>query len=139
MYTYDIDAAAMFDDRTDQFAKFGVPLEDIERVRSAVDDMWADAPGGWVYEWSRVARDYAERGDHRMASLVYGCEVHRHLDRSATVPDGDDAALEVHRKAVGRQLKLLELVLQRLDPGGVRQAGELGCIRPTADTRTARY
>lgn len=73
MYTYDIDAAAMFDDRTDQFAKFGVPLEDIERVRSAVDDMWADAPGGWVYEWSRVARDYAERGDHRMASLVYGC------------------------------------------------------------------
>lgn len=73
MYTYDIDAAAMFDDRTDQFAKFGVPLEDIERVRSAVDDMWDDAPGGWVYEWSRVARDYAERGDHRMASLVYGC------------------------------------------------------------------
>lgn len=73
MYTYDIDAAAMFEDRTDQFAKFGVPLEDIERVRSVVDDMWADAPGGWVYEWSRVARDYAERGDHRMASLVYGC------------------------------------------------------------------
>lgn len=73
MYTFDIDAAAMFEDRTDQFAKFGIPLPDIERVRSAVDDMWADAPGGWCYEWSRVARGYAERGDHRMASLVYGC------------------------------------------------------------------
>ena len=49
MYTYQIDAAAMFEDRTDQFAKFGVPLSDIERIRAAVTDMWADAPGGWVY------------------------------------------------------------------------------------------
>ncbi|OBH45690.1 alpha/beta hydrolase [Mycobacterium mantenii] len=73
MYTYDIDTAAMFDDRTDQFAKFGIPLGDIERVRAAVDDMWADAPGGWVYEWSCLASEYAERGEHRMASLVYGC------------------------------------------------------------------
>lgn len=73
MYTYDIDTAAMFEDRTDQFAKFGIPRDDIERVRSAVDDMWSDAPGGWVYEWSSLASEYAERGEHRMASLVYGC------------------------------------------------------------------
>ncbi len=51
MYTYDIDAQAMFDDRTEQFAKFGIPPEDIERVRAAVTDMWTDAPGGWVFEW----------------------------------------------------------------------------------------
>lgn len=73
MYTYDIDVADMFVDRTDQFAKFGVPLDDIERVRAAVTDMWADAPGGWSYEWSKLANEYADRGDHRMASLVYGC------------------------------------------------------------------
>jgi esterase FrsA len=73
MYTYDIDTAAMFDDRTHQFEKFGIPLDEIQAVRAATTDMWADAPGGWVYEWSRLAEKYAEDGDHYMASLVYGC------------------------------------------------------------------
>jgi esterase FrsA len=72
VYTYDIDAAAMFEDRTHQFEKFGIPLDEIERVRAAVTDMWADAPGGWVYEWSKLAKAYAD-DDHRMASLIYGC------------------------------------------------------------------
>ncbi|OBJ01603.1 alpha/beta hydrolase [Mycobacterium sp. 1465703.0] len=73
MYSYNVDPGAMFEDRTDQFEKFGIPRADIERVRSAVDNMWTDAPGGWVYEWSQLASEYAERGDHRMAALVYGC------------------------------------------------------------------
>ena len=73
MYTYDIDAADMFADRTQQFEKFGIPRDDIERVRVAITDMWADAPGGWPYEWSRLAAEYADRGDHYLASLVYGC------------------------------------------------------------------
>jgi esterase FrsA len=73
MYTYDIDAADMFEDRTHQFEKFGIPLDDIQRVRAAVTDMWADAPGGWPYEWSKLAREYADRGDHFLASLTYGC------------------------------------------------------------------
>ena len=73
MYTYDTDAAAMFDDRTHQFEKFGIPLDEIESVRAATTDMWADAPGGWVYEWSRLAEKYADRGDHYLASLTYGC------------------------------------------------------------------
>ena len=60
-YTYEIDVQAMFDDRTDQFEKFGIPLGDIEKVRAAVTDMWADAPGGWGYEWSKLAGAYAER------------------------------------------------------------------------------
>ncbi len=72
MYTYDI-AQDMFDDRTVQFAKFGVPLKDITRTRAATTDMWTDAPGGWVYEWSKLAQRYADQGDHWMASLVYGC------------------------------------------------------------------
>jgi len=73
MYTYEIDTAAMFEDRTDQFEKFGIPRDEIERVRAATTDMWADAPGGWVYEWSKLARQYAERGEHYLASLTYGC------------------------------------------------------------------
>jgi esterase FrsA len=73
MYTYDICAADMFTDRTQQFQKFGIPLDDIKRVGAAITDMWADAPGGWVYEWSKLAADYADRGDHYLASLTYGC------------------------------------------------------------------
>ena len=75
MYTYDIDTAAMFDDRTHQFEKFGIPLDEIERVRAASTDMWADAPGGWVYEWSRLAEKYADRGDHYLASDLWLREV----------------------------------------------------------------
>jgi esterase FrsA len=73
MYTYDISAADMFEERTQQFEKFGIPLEDIEKVAAAVTDMWADAPGGWVYEWSKLAQNCADRGDHYLASMVYGC------------------------------------------------------------------
>ncbi len=73
MYTYDVNAADMFTDRTHQFEKFGIPLDDINRVAAATTDMWADAPGGWVYEWSQLAREYADRGDHYLASMIYGC------------------------------------------------------------------
>ena len=73
MYTYDISAADMFTDRTQQFEKFGIPLDDINRVAAATTDMWADALGGWVYEWSKLAEEYADRGDHYLASLTYGC------------------------------------------------------------------
>jgi esterase FrsA len=34
--------------------------------------MWADAPGGWVYEWSKLAQDYADSGDHATAATAYG-------------------------------------------------------------------
>jgi esterase FrsA len=73
MYTYDIDAQSMFDDRTAQFEKFGISRADIERVRAATTDMWVDGPGGWVFEWSRLGQHYADAGEHRMASLLYGC------------------------------------------------------------------
>ncbi|HEY3831227.1 MAG TPA: hypothetical protein VGO03_02950 [Acidimicrobiia bacterium] len=52
---------------------FGVPAVDVERMRSTITDMWLDGPGGWVYEWSALGREYAEKGEHYLASLVYGC------------------------------------------------------------------
>jgi esterase FrsA len=73
MYTYDVTAASMFEDRTHQFEKFGIPVDDIKRVAAGTTDMWADVPGGWPYEWSKLAADYAGRGDHYLASLAYGC------------------------------------------------------------------
>ena len=39
-YTYPIDAQAMFDDRTHQFIGFGLPADDVARVRAATTDFW---------------------------------------------------------------------------------------------------
>lgn len=71
-YTYEIDAQAMFTDRMQQFEKFGIPSGDVEKVRAATTDMWADTPGGWVYEWSKLAESYADSRDHAKAALAYG-------------------------------------------------------------------
>jgi esterase FrsA len=73
MYTYDIDPQAMFDDRTHQFAGFGLPIDDINAVRERVTDMWADGPGGWTHEWSRLAKSYIAIGDRQLAAYAYGC------------------------------------------------------------------
>ena len=72
-YTYPIETGAMFEDRAGQFVAFGIPTADVERMRSTITDMWLDGPGGWVYEWSALGAEYAERGEHYLASLVYGC------------------------------------------------------------------
>lgn len=85
MYTYDIDPQAMFDDRTHQFAAFGLSLADIGTVRAQVTDMWADAPGGWSYEWSRLAERYAGEGNHGPAAYAYGCAHFPCLNTTARV------------------------------------------------------
>jgi esterase FrsA len=72
-YTYPIETEAMFEDRTGQFIAFGVPAVDVERMHATITDMWLDGPGGWVYEWSALGAEYAAKGDHYLASLVYGC------------------------------------------------------------------
>ena len=41
-------------------------------MRAAITDMWADAPGGWVFEWSRLGARYAEEGNEALATLAYG-------------------------------------------------------------------
>ena len=72
-YTYSVTASAMFEDRTAQFEAFGVPASELAEVRAAVSDMWRDGPGGWTYEWSKVAARHASAGRHYLASLTYGC------------------------------------------------------------------
>jgi esterase FrsA len=71
-YTYPIDPAKMFEDRLSQILSFGIPKEDVAALQSSIQDMWADAPGGWVYEWSKVAAGYADKGDHYLSAMAYG-------------------------------------------------------------------
>ncbi|MTD17488.1 alpha/beta hydrolase [Nakamurella sp. YIM 132087] len=92
-YTYPIEAQSMFDDREHQFASFGLSVADIARVRRATTDFWADAPGGWVYEWSNLAAGYTRQQRPDLAALAYG---------AAKFPCLADAA---RRTAQDRQLE----------------------------------
>jgi esterase FrsA len=71
-YTYSASPRALFEDRFEQFVALGIPRTEVEEMRGAITDMWSDAPGGWVFEWSRLARRYLEADQPYMASLAYG-------------------------------------------------------------------
>jgi esterase FrsA len=34
--------------------------------------MWSDGAGGWTYEWSKLAKEFADQGDARTAANCYG-------------------------------------------------------------------
>jgi len=71
-YEFEVDAAALFAERYPQFLKLGIRVDRLNRVMAAVTTMWADEPGGWTYEWSTLANEYAKRGENYLASLAYG-------------------------------------------------------------------
>jgi esterase FrsA len=72
-YEYKIDAKAMFKDRFAEFVTLGIPAAEVMEMQTAITNMWSDAPGGWVYEWSRLAQKHAEGKQMFLASLAYGC------------------------------------------------------------------
>jgi len=71
-YTYPIESKKMFEDRLSQILNLGIPHEDLDALQPIIKDMWADAPGGWVYEWSMLATRYSEKGDHYLSAIAYG-------------------------------------------------------------------
>ena len=71
-YEFAVDATALVSERYPQWVNLGLPAADLDRVRAAITTMWADEPGGWAYELAGLARDYAGRGEHYLASLAYG-------------------------------------------------------------------
>ncbi|WFR73079.1 alpha/beta hydrolase [Prescottella defluvii] len=71
-YEFPVDHRALIEERTGQFLSFGLPREDLDELRGSIDSVWADVPGGWTYEWSRLAAKYAAEGDHLLSSMVYG-------------------------------------------------------------------
>lgn len=71
-YQWPLNAQELFGERYPQMVNTGLPVRDVDAVRTAITDMWPDAPGGWVYEWSKLAASYAEAGSHQQAALAYG-------------------------------------------------------------------
>jgi esterase FrsA len=71
-YEYPVDVKGLWTERAPQFVSLGTPKEEVDRLVDTVTDMWADAPGGWCYEWSQLADRYARSGDALHAFLAYG-------------------------------------------------------------------
>ena len=71
-YEFSVDTQALFGERYAQWVNLGLPAADLDRARAAITTMWADEPGGWTHELSALARAYAARGEHLLASLAYG-------------------------------------------------------------------
>jgi esterase FrsA len=71
-YQWPLNTAELFYERRPQMINTGLAEPDVDTVRAKIDDMWADAPGGWVYEWSKLAETYAAAGAHQQAALAYG-------------------------------------------------------------------
>jgi len=71
-YQWTLEAQELFGERYAQMVGTGLPPAEVDSVRSAITDMWLDAPGGWVHEWSKLAESYATAGAHQQAALAYG-------------------------------------------------------------------
>ncbi|WP_069161359.1 alpha/beta hydrolase [Nocardia altamirensis] len=71
-YEWPLDPEDLFVERYPQMLRSGLTTTDVREVRAAVVEMWPDAPGGWVYEWSKLAAHYAADGRHDRAAAAYG-------------------------------------------------------------------
>lgn len=71
-YEWPVDVDDLFAERHAQMVNTGLPEQDVSAVRAAITQMWPDAPGGWVHEWSKLAASYADAGSHQLAALAYG-------------------------------------------------------------------
>ncbi|WP_330253428.1 esterase FrsA [Nocardia sp. NBC_00565] len=120
-YQWPLDPADLFGERYPQMVNTGLPAADVDGVRAAITDMWPDAPGGWVREWSELATRYAGSGQHDLAALAYGW---------AKFPTLVDAA---KRAALANQLTQYQLAAPTFGVDFDRRVLEL----PYRDTTTA--
>jgi esterase FrsA len=71
-YQWPLDPEELFIERYPQMVNTGLPARDADAMRAAITDMWADEPGGWVFEWSRLGARYAEERNEALATLAFG-------------------------------------------------------------------
>jgi esterase FrsA len=70
-YEWPLDPRNLCTERYPQMLSI-LPKADVDEIRTKISDVWADQPGGWVYQWSCLAERYAQAADHYKSSLAYG-------------------------------------------------------------------
>lgn len=71
-FTYDVKPENLFEERAGQFINWGIPEARVRKLQTDIVDMWTNKPGGWVYEWSQVAKEFADKGEAKIAANCYG-------------------------------------------------------------------
>ena len=127
MYTYPFTPAEEWEDRGVQFVNFGVPQATVDMLKSKITDMWIDGPGGWVYEWSAIAADYAATEQQLKAIAA-------HLRRSNNKVYSQELMKSDKIPAPSPQLMLAVLQAIAEDHGGIN--GWLAAQGWTADDAT---
>jgi esterase FrsA len=107
-YAWPVDVGMLFAERYPQMVNRGLPPADVDALRERTTHMWTEEPGGWVFEWSRLAEHYVERGDMALALLAYG------YAKFPTLAD------EQRRTAYRKQIELC-VALAEADPVGFRR------------------
>ena len=120
-YQWPQDPQDLFVERRPQMVNTGLPVDDVNATSNAISEMWPDAPGGWVYEWSRLAAGYAAEGAARLRLAG---------DRSPgsdASPSGDGACV---RSQVFRGVAII-VVVSQVTPGSEGP----GALKPKSRTR----
>lgn len=72
MFHFDLNARDLLAERRGQFLGWGIARRTLAEAESRVTDTWNEGPGGWVFEWCRIARRLEDRGATLQASLAFG-------------------------------------------------------------------
>lgn len=72
MFTFPVQPAELFAERTRHFRAWGVPAHVVARVRERIDDTWGRGRTGWVPVWAGEARHAETEGDWAQAAALWG-------------------------------------------------------------------
>jgi esterase FrsA len=93
-YRFDAVPKALVAERRAQFVALGIPAKTVDGVAGRLgEELWDDAPGSWVSEWSAEAAAAEAGGDLLLASLCFGAAKYPCL------------ASRAHEIAYGEQLR----------------------------------
>ena len=93
-YRFDAVPKALVAERRAQFTALGIPARIVDGVAGRLgEELWDDAPGSWVSEWSAEAAAAEAGGDLLLASLCFGAAKYPCL------------ASRAHEIAYGEQLR----------------------------------
>lgn len=122
-FTFDLKPNEVFEERSLQFNRLsGISKTLIEKARSRINDSWKDAPGGWAYEWSNLAREAELNGDLALASSLYGAA---RFPVAAT-----DSRKEAYRKQLALYLKAASRFQAHFERKIISVDGENGSQTP---------
>ncbi|MGI5350852.1 alpha/beta hydrolase [Streptomyces sp. CA-250714] len=72
MLTFEVDPAALFEERHRQFVSWGIPARTVERARNEITDMWGGHRGSWTTVWGRLAEEAEAEGRLLRAAHLWG-------------------------------------------------------------------